>query len=79
MKQKALIDKVCEELGLSHTFASGLLLLMDWNYDKVLNAYLDDPEKLMKEMFNFNQEEADYRLKSLKSEDAIFECPICKD
>ena len=64
---------------MSPTIAKGFLLKMQWNEDQILNLYLDDPEKLYRDMFNINLDEADQRMRELRNSGQNFCCPVCYD
>jgi hypothetical protein len=40
---------------------------MQWNIDKILLPYLDDPQKMLQKAFNLDLDEADQRMRDLRN------------
>ena len=66
-KQEALLNQLCEEVAFSPTIANGSLLMMKWDVNKIIAAYLDNTQKFFKEIFNLDLDEAEQRVKELKN------------
>ena len=50
---------------------------MQWNAEKIVNAYLEDTQKFYREMFNLDLDEADQRILELRNSGQNFSCPVC--
>jgi ribosomal protein S14 len=66
-------------LAVSPTIAKGFLLRNQWNIEQILNKYLDDSSKFIKDMFNLDLDEADKRSSELRKSGQTFCCPVCYD
>jgi hypothetical protein len=42
-------------------------LLKSWNIDKIINPYYDDPQKMLRNTFNLDLDEAEKRVLELKN------------
>ena len=72
-----LIKLLCDTLSISPEIAKGFLLKNHWNSDKVISAFLEDPERLYKKSFNIDLSEASKLLKVLKEKGKLEYCPAC--
>jgi hypothetical protein len=66
-------------LAVSSTIAKGFLLRNQWNIEQILNKYLDDSSKFIRDMFNLDLDEADKRSSELRKSGQKFCCPVCYD
>jgi hypothetical protein len=66
-------------LAVSPTIAKGFLLRNQWNIEQILNKYLDDSSKFIRDMFNLDLDEADKRSSELRKSGQKFCCPVCYD
>jgi len=66
-------------LAVSPTIAKGFLLRNQWNIEQILNKYLDDSSKFIRDMFNLDLDEADKRSSELRKSEQKFCCPVCYD
>ncbi len=75
-KQQALIEKVEDTMAVSKGMARAMLLKTQWNVEQLEQKYFDNPERVIKELFNLDWVEVDDRLKGNKAA-GIFSCLVC--
>ena len=68
---------MCEKLNVSKAMAKGFLLRMQWNLEQILDKYLDDSSKFIKDLFNLDLDEAKQRLADLRTSGQKFCCSVC--
>jgi hypothetical protein len=62
---------------VSKAMAKGFLLRMQWNLEQILDKYLDDSSKFIKDIFNLDLDEAKQRLAELRTSGQKFCCSVC--
>jgi ariadne-1 len=73
--QETQIANVASVCYIDPAQAAILLRHHRWNKEKVIEAYMDDPERTLKKAGIVNDESGDHRIQSIPG----FECEICFD